>query len=51
MEDVYIRGAHVKTPSSMLPWDVAWLIDRAGVMGGTAEVGAVAPVATVLTLS
>ena len=50
MEDVYIRGARVETPPSMLARDAAWLVNRAGVMGGPTEVGTMAPAVTVLTL-
>jgi hypothetical protein len=34
----------------MLAWDAAWLVDLAGVMWGSAEVGAMAPPVAVLTL-
>ena len=50
MEDAYVRGARVETPPGMLARDAAWLVDRAGVMRGPAEVRAVAPAATILTL-
>jgi hypothetical protein len=51
MEDAYVRGTRVETPPSVLAWDAAWLVDRAGVMQGPTEVGAVAPTAAILTLS
>jgi len=51
VEDAYIRGTRVETPPGMLVWDAAWLIDRAGIMRGPTEVGAVAPTAAILTLS
>ena len=41
----------METPPGMLAWDAAWLVDRAGVMWGLTEVGAVAPAAAILTLS
>ena len=50
MEDAYVRGTRVETPPGMLARDAAWLIDRAGVVWGPTEVGAVAPVAAILTL-
>jgi hypothetical protein len=40
----------METPPGVLAWDVAWLTDRAGVVRGPAEVEAVAPAATILTL-
>jgi hypothetical protein len=51
VEDVYVRGTRVETPPDMLARDVAQLIDRAGIVRGVAKVGAVAPVAAILTLS
>ena len=50
MEDVYVRGTRVETPPSVLAWDAAGLVDRAGVVRGAAEVGTMAPAAAVLTL-
>ena len=40
----------METPSGMLAWNAAWLVDRAGIVRGSAEVGAVAPAVAVLTL-
>jgi len=40
----------VETPPGVLAQDVAWLINRAGVMRGSTEVGTMAPAAAVLTL-
>ena len=40
----------MEAPSGVLAWDAAWLADRAGVMWGAAEIRAMAPVATILTL-
>jgi hypothetical protein len=51
VEDAYIRGTRVETPPGVLVWDAAWLVDRAGIMRGPTEVGAVAPAAAILTLS
>ena len=50
MEDAYVRGTRVETPPGMLARDAAWLVDRAGVVRGAAEVGTIAPAAAVLTL-
>jgi hypothetical protein len=50
MKDVYVRGAGVKAPPSVLTGDAAWLVDRAGVMRGAAKVRTMAPAATILTL-
>ena len=50
MEDAYVRGTRVETPPGMLARDAAWLVDRAGVVRGTAEVRAMAPSAAILTL-
>jgi len=39
----------MKAPSGMFVWDVAWLINGAGIMWGATEVRAMAPVAAILT--
>ena len=49
VEDMYVRGAGMKAPSGMFVWDVAWLINGAGIMWGATEVRAMAPVAAILT--
>jgi hypothetical protein len=49
VKDVDIRWAGVEAPPGVLAWDAAWLVNLAGIMGGVAEVGAVAPPVTVLT--
>jgi hypothetical protein len=50
VEDAYVRGTRVETPPGMLTRDVAWFVDRASIVWGPTEVGAVAPATTVLTL-
>jgi hypothetical protein len=50
VEDAYVRGTSVEAPPGMLAWDATWLVDRAGIVRGPTEFGAVAPMTTVLTL-
>jgi hypothetical protein len=50
VEDTDVRWAGVEAPPSMLAWDATWLVDLAGVVGGAAEVRAMAPTVAVLTL-
>jgi hypothetical protein len=50
IEDMHVRWASVKAPPGMLMWNMTWLVDLAGIVWHAAEVRAVAPMVTILTL-